>query len=240
MASLQFDTNYWEGKLGDVSKHSLDTKLHLILSLVIYLSVSVRQLLNFIFTSEIKAVKDRASRFLGYTPTHTDPNGSFPAAYIFSLWLERCKSPAQREQIIQMIAPVAQAAVLEDSDRVIKDMSLQIRIKNLTIAGIRELLDPSKLAAKYRALAPFFFDMLHVFATSPNDYRKFHIPKEEEEVEKEGTDNSTPDWNDPNEDYDEAGHSDAAPTSEWEGFAGFSRNPIFAEVGDKNGSSWAV
>ncbi|KAJ6500254.1 hypothetical protein DFH09DRAFT_1289841 [Mycena vulgaris] len=218
MDPLQFDASYWEDKLGDLSNESLDTKLHLILSLVLFLGVSVRHLLVFIFTTQIKPVKDRAARFLGYTPTHTDPDARFPAAHIFSLWLERCKSSAQREQIVQMIKPVAEAIVLEDSDRVITDVFLQIRIKDLTISRIRELLDPSKLAAKYRELAPFFFDLLHVFVASPNN----DLPPA-----ADGLDNAE-DWgDDPNEDYDESGHREAEPTSEWEGFQGFSRNPIF-------------
>ncbi|KAJ7155937.1 hypothetical protein C8R43DRAFT_1125842 [Mycena crocata] len=74
MGTLQFDSNFWEDKLGDIPTKSLNTKLGLILSLIIYLSVSIRHLLTFIFTSEIQSAKDRADRFLGYTPTHTDPH----------------------------------------------------------------------------------------------------------------------------------------------------------------------
>ncbi|KAJ7463567.1 hypothetical protein FB451DRAFT_1562055 [Mycena latifolia] len=212
MAALQFDTNYWEERLGDLPKASLDTKLHLILSLGIFLNVSVRHLLVFIFTSEIKPVKD--------------------LAHMFSVWLDRCKSPVQRGQIAQMITPVAKAVVLEESDRVIHDVSLQIRIKDLTISRIRELLDPSKLAAKYRALAPFFFELLHVFVASPNRYRKYNMGREADETEgDDGTAEEDADWgDDPNEDYDEAGHPEAEAPSEWEGFAGFSRNPIFAII----------
>lgn len=230
-----FDESYWKNKLGDLDNPSLDTKLRLILSLVIFLGVSIRHLLTFIFTTQILAIKTRAARFLGYTPTHSDPNGRFPAAHIFSLWVEHCSTtPAQREQILQMITPVVQAEVLRDSDRVITDMSLQIRIKDLTIARIRELLDPSKLADKYRTLAPFFFELLHVFVASPNKYRKYEM---EQRVEGDGVDGESAeersgenarDWDDdPNEDHDEDGHPDAENTSQWEGFEGFSRNPIF-------------
>ncbi|KAJ7170299.1 hypothetical protein C8R43DRAFT_944818 [Mycena crocata] len=156
MGSLQ-NSKFWEDKLADVPTKSPDSKVHLILSLVIYLSVSIRHLLTFIFTSDIKPVKDRAARFLGYTPTHTDPDGRFPMAHIFLLWLEQCTSPVQQEQILLMITPVAKAAVLADSNNVSKDVSLQ------------------KLADKYRALAPFFFKLVYVFVASPNDYRKDHM-----------------------------------------------------------------
>jgi hypothetical protein len=173
MDKLQYDHDFWRGKLGDLSNASLDNKLHLILSLVIFLAVSIRELLVFIFTTELKPVKDHAARFLGYSPTRDDLNLRFPAAHIFSVWLEQCHIPDQRAQMRFTITPLAKVMVLEDSDRVIKDVSLQIRVNNLTISGIRELLDPSKLAAKYRALAPFFFEPLEVFTASPNKYRKY-------------------------------------------------------------------
>ncbi|KAJ7201875.1 hypothetical protein GGX14DRAFT_399823 [Mycena pura] len=57
-----FNTKYWEDKLGDVSRLPLDSKLHLILSLVVFLGISVRHLLSFIFTTDIKPVKDCAAR----------------------------------------------------------------------------------------------------------------------------------------------------------------------------------
>ncbi|KAJ7195376.1 hypothetical protein GGX14DRAFT_575693 [Mycena pura] len=206
-----FDAGYWKDKLGDTSKLSLDTKLHMILSLVIFLGVSIRHLLSFIFTTDIKPVKDRAARFLGYTPSYADPNSRFPAAHIFS------------------------AGVLQDSNRIITDMSLQIRIQDLTIACIRELLDPSKLADKYRALAPFFFELLHVFVASPNKYRKYNMDKGAEDgsdgpEENSGEENDNGWDDDPNEDHDEAGYTEAENTSQWQGFEGFSRNPIFAII----------
>ncbi|KAJ7817124.1 hypothetical protein B0H14DRAFT_2602244 [Mycena olivaceomarginata] len=117
-------------------------------------------------------------------------------------------------------------------------MSLQIRIKDLTIARIRELLDPSKLADKYRALAPFFFELLQVFVASPNKYRKYEMEQpvegggvDGESAEDESSEENARDWDDdPNEDHDEGGHPDAENTSQWEGFEGFSRNPIFAII----------
>jgi hypothetical protein len=122
-----------------------------------------------------------------------------------------------------LITPLAKAMVLEDSDRVIRDISLQIRVKNLTISGIRELLDPAKLASKYRALAPSFFELLEVFTTSPNKYRKYEMGRDTAAAEDDEAD-----WeDDPNEDYDEAGRPEAERTSGSQGFEGFSRNPTF-------------
>jgi hypothetical protein len=76
---------------------------------VIFLKVSIRHL-TLIFTTQIPAIKTRAAQFLGYTPTHSDPNGRFLAAHIFSLWVEHFSTTlAQWERILQMITPVVQA-----------------------------------------------------------------------------------------------------------------------------------
>jgi hypothetical protein len=47
-------------------------------------------------------------------------------------------------------------------------------------------------------------------------------------VDEQGSTEDTHDWgDDPNIDYDEAGHPEAESTSQWEGYEGFSRNPVF-------------
>ncbi|KAJ7099009.1 hypothetical protein C8R44DRAFT_748067 [Mycena epipterygia] len=149
MATRQFSSDYWDIHLPGIKSLASEAKLHLILSLVIYLGVSIRTLLCFIFESRIQTVRDRASRFLGYTPSNEDPKIQFPPSHIFSLWIERCNSSAQHNQMHKMIAPLAHAAVLE-SDRIITDPLLQIRLKDLTMAGIRELLQLRILAEKYK------------------------------------------------------------------------------------------
>jgi len=54
---LLYDDFYWQEALEkDIRKISLEKKLHLIFTLVMFLQISVAQLLNFIFTSEIKEV----------------------------------------------------------------------------------------------------------------------------------------------------------------------------------------
>ncbi|KAJ7442921.1 hypothetical protein B0H11DRAFT_1932120 [Mycena galericulata] len=116
MATLQFGTDYWKEHLPGCQSLSSEAKLHLILSLVIYLGVSIRALLVFIFESDIQPLKDRASRFLGYTPSNSDPHIRFPPAHIFSLWVNRCTSSGQWDQIQEMITPVAQGIVLSESN----------------------------------------------------------------------------------------------------------------------------
>jgi len=115
MISLQFDSAYWEQHLGDgMQKAELQTKLQLIFSLVIFLSVSVRQLLQFIFSSDIQEVKNKASRFLGHTPTAADRDQQFPPATVFNLWHSRW--PHVRHLLHGMIQPCAHEIALEESD----------------------------------------------------------------------------------------------------------------------------
>jgi len=55
---LYYDDVYWEGILGcDIQKMPLERRLHLVLSLVIFLQISVAKLLYFIFTSTVDEVK---------------------------------------------------------------------------------------------------------------------------------------------------------------------------------------
>jgi hypothetical protein len=54
---LLYNESYWKRVLEDaIEKKSLDEKLHLIFTLVMFLQVSIAQLLHFIFTSQIKEV----------------------------------------------------------------------------------------------------------------------------------------------------------------------------------------
>jgi hypothetical protein len=235
MATLKFDSDYWETTLPDVQKLPADDKLHLILSLVIFLGISIRALLAFIFETNIQAVKDRASRFLGYTPSHEDPHLRFPPSHIFSIWAERCSSTEQRAQLREMITPRAQAVVLEESDAIITDPSLQIRVKDLTIARMCELMQPGVLACKYQSSAPFLYGLLHIFSASPNRYRTKKDKRAKEKAKaSESTSSSTPvpetaptsaesgdnsDWeDDPDLDYDGSGSAES--TSRPEGFEG--------------------
>ncbi|KAJ6553792.1 hypothetical protein DFH09DRAFT_1085545 [Mycena vulgaris] len=112
MATLQFGGDYWEKHLPGIHNLSSGAKLHLILSLVIYLGVSIRAFLVLVFIFE-----------------------------------------SNNQPMREMITPLAHALVLEESDTNIEYPSLQIRIKDLTIARMRELLQPGVLADKYRGLA---------------------------------------------------------------------------------------
>ncbi|MDV2583555.1 hypothetical protein, partial [Alkalibacillus haloalkaliphilus] len=61
-----------------------------------------------------------------------------------------------------MIKPCAYQIVLEESD------NIKIRIKEITISDIRNILKPDKLAEKYQDSAPFTSDLLRTFSASPS------------------------------------------------------------------------
>jgi hypothetical protein len=225
MSSLKFDSTYWEQHLPSTVQNSdLETKLHLILSLVIFLSISIRHLLQFIFSSDIRDVKNKASRFLGYTPTATDDNQRFPPATIFGLWHSRW--PQARKLLHDMIEPCVHEIVLEESNRVIKDESLQIRIKSLTIKGIRELLQPDALVEKFRKSAPLMFGLMHTFSASPNRYRKQKTAQKSRTAVDAGSEGE--DWDDdPNAEENMLGDEGKSGKDWWKDYDGFSRNPVF-------------
>ena len=215
---LLFDNQYWERKLG---KHSpaltIDKRLHLVVSLIIFLNVSLAKLLFFIFNTEIKAVKTRAARFMGYTPTASDKDLTFPPGTLFRSW--HSKFPGVRSHLHEIIKPCAKQMVEDESNRMIRDPGLQIRMKNLTLKGIQQLLEPQLILEKYQDLAPFTWDLLYTFTSLPNNYRRRHTEGER----NSGVENSS-DWeDDPNlaDDDPEKGWMGVPPTP-----TGFSRNPV--------------
>ncbi|KAJ7056308.1 hypothetical protein C8F01DRAFT_1233905 [Mycena amicta] len=225
--ALQFNSDFWGPKLVDVSTNDPEIALHLVVSLIFHLhTITIHRLLVFLFTSDITLVKTRAARFLAYSPTQTNPNNRFPPSEIFALWLARCTSANQRQAILDMITPVAVGGVVADSNRVIRDPSLRVKISKLTIAGVRELLSPAKLAQKYRDLAPFFFELLLAFAGTKNHHRMYNMATDPDTE----PDSELNDWeDDPNDDESGDGPPDPATTS-WPEFEGFTRNPIFAII----------
>ena len=58
-----------------------------------------------------------------------------------------------------------------ESDNIIEDRLLQVKVKDLTIKSIWELLQPQKIVEQYQELAPFMWTVLEKFASSPNKWR---------------------------------------------------------------------
>ena len=87
MATLDYGDDFWVNTIPDLRKASMKARLHLVFSLICFLKVSLFQLLKFTFESDIKAVKDKASMFMGYNstagPRETD---RYPPALMLHLW----------------------------------------------------------------------------------------------------------------------------------------------------------
>jgi hypothetical protein len=61
---------------------------------------------------------------------------------------------------------------LQESDKVINDPRLKVRLKDCTLNYIRNILNPRILPGTYLEDAPYTWGFLLVFTTSPNEYRK--------------------------------------------------------------------
>lgn len=217
--ALLYDNKFWRGKLGTETQDiDLEEKLHLIFSLCVFLGVTVIQYLQFIFSSDIQTVKQRAGIFMG---SQTKPGG---AVTIYNLWHTRF--PKARGHLHDIVHQCALEMALEESDKIIKEPLFKIRIKDLTVASVQNLLKPQFISAKVQELAPFMWSLLTHFSSAPNAYRQ----KKERRAQKTadtGDDSeeadSEPDWDDdPNDDT-----CNPAPEHPSERKEGFARNPIF-------------
>jgi hypothetical protein len=218
---LLYDDGYWQGVLKeDIRKITLEKKLHLIFTLVMFLQISVLQLLKFIFTSEIKEVRGRASRFLGHTPTATSEDMEFQPGMVFRAWHENF--PKAKAQLHKMIQPCAIEMVLEESDKLIGDKELQVKMKDLTLKSLRTLLQPNVIVDKYHQIAPFTWNLLETISASPNRHRKYNAKINEFEDDEEEKD-----------DWDDDPNCDEEPERKWDLKTpqGFSRNPVLVGYG---------
>jgi hypothetical protein len=217
--TLHYDNKYWEGIFGTTKPNfTAEQRLHLIFSLVIFLQVSLMRFLSFTFTCKIDAVKTRTARFMGYTPTASSLDEQFAPRAILQTWYD--EFPKAQEHLNNIIKPWAYRIAQDESDQLIKASSLQVRIKNLTLKEIQDLLRPETILAKYQELAPFTWQLLHTIAASPNKYRKRKGKGNERTTDGQHEDD---DWDDdPNfaDDEPEKTWSESPPTPE-----GFQRNP---------------
>jgi len=71
-----------------------------------------------------------------------------------------------------MVAPFVCTIVRKESDRMIRDVELKVKMKTLTLKGIQELLQPQRVMDKYREHAPFTWELLETFAATPNKFRR--------------------------------------------------------------------
>ncbi|KAJ7813607.1 hypothetical protein B0H14DRAFT_3749508 [Mycena olivaceomarginata] len=216
----------WGALLSQISPppnlQSPQIQCQLVFSLLLFLGLSIREFLLFLFESTIPVVKHRAGMFMG---NHTQ-NGFAPGR-IFWAWHNRFpKSIPHLHSTI--IKPCMEEIALQESDRIINDPCLKVQLLDCTLDYIWNVLNPGILPGIYLEDAPFTWDYLSVFTTSPNKWRK-----ERARMGKDGKPN-TPREADEWEETPEGSTGDSAEFGgETEGFwkgMGFARNPTFALV----------
>jgi hypothetical protein len=177
MASLEFDDAFWDNHIPDLRKAQLMTQLHLVFSLFCFLKVSVLQLFTFTFESDIKAVKDKASIFMGYSPSSGPREiDRFSPACMMNIWSMQWPNVC-RKHFKAMIGPYASEIVKWKSDCLISDPRLRISFKNLTAEHVQDILKPELFTSTYHEQAPFVFGVLHTFASALNPYQKKRAKK---------------------------------------------------------------
>lgn len=191
-------------------------RLHLLLSLLIFLQLSLMKVLQFMFTTNANEVRKRASMFMAYRPSGVTDESKFAPRSIFRVWLHNF--PESREHLNDMLMPFAEEIAAEESNRMIRDDGLKVKMKTLTLKDIQGFLEPQCILQIYREHAPFTWAILHTFASLPNKSRKQQKRCREAQHEYE---DDEPWEDDPNLPDDE-------PEKRWEipkMPEGFSRNP---------------
>ncbi|KAJ7453224.1 hypothetical protein FB451DRAFT_1185472 [Mycena latifolia] len=117
---------------------------------------------------------------------------------------------------------------LQESDQVINDPGLKVRLMNCTLQQIMDILNPGILAARYALLAPITWEYLTIFTTSPNEWRKKRA-----RMAKNGQQTAPPEddeWEGPSGGIVDDGAEFAGDTGgQWKNME-FARNATFALV----------
>ncbi|PPQ88111.1 hypothetical protein CVT26_015015 [Gymnopilus dilepis] len=151
---LHYGNGYWTNMLGkDARKMTLEDRLHLLLSLLIFLQLSLTKVLEFIFTSKVNEVRTRASIFMAHRPSAATDEAKFAPQVTFRAWQQNF--PDSRKYLGKTVAAFAQKIATEESDRVINDPGLKVKMKTLTLKDIQSFLEPEHIMNMYREHAPF-------------------------------------------------------------------------------------
>lgn len=130
--------------------HDTALKCQLIFTLLVFLNLSLRDLIFFFLESTIPEVKQTAGLFLAHKPSWAIP---FAPAHVYAAWHDRF--PKSRPHLHAMLSSCAKEIVLEESDRIINAPELKMKPKECTIKFIRSMLNPGKFSSIYERLAPF-------------------------------------------------------------------------------------
>ncbi|KAJ3515060.1 hypothetical protein NLJ89_g1998 [Agrocybe chaxingu] len=218
--NLEYDNSYWKDLFGPKSKFSKlpeEKRLQLLFSLLVFLNLSLAKVLRFFFTSEISKVKERAAMFMRHTPSALTPETQFPPFMVFTAWHKHF--PTARASLHDFIVrPCAMEMAAEESNKLITCKDLKIKVNDLTVKGVQNLLKPNTIKEIYQDRAPFVWDLLVHFTSLENKYRRRLAKKGDQKEEEE-------DWDDdPNLAEDE-------PESKWRlppNPEGFLRDPMKA------------
>ncbi|KAI0318810.1 hypothetical protein OF83DRAFT_1170744 [Amylostereum chailletii] len=154
-------------------KTDLVAQCHLVASLILFLHLSLREFVCFLFETPITKIKTLAGEFMAHRAGWV-----FCPSRLYAAWHTRW--PRSRPHLHDtIIKSCAREIALAESDRFINDPDLKIKTKECTMDYIRRVLDPGALANKYQSLVPFCWDILLVFTTSPNRYRKAKAKRSE-------------------------------------------------------------
>ncbi|KAJ7876876.1 hypothetical protein B0H14DRAFT_2342476 [Mycena olivaceomarginata] len=173
---------------------------------------------------------------MGFNESESTPEAQFGPAMLFGLWRDRIRWPRAQRHLRTMTIPCAHELALQDSNRLINNPELRIKMKTLTIHKLRTLLHPQKLIQVFKDLAPFMWQILHTFCASPNNHRRRQAAEIDVLVDDLGEDDPMPDvdsedeedWaDDPNLESGEV-DPDSVPSHWSREYAGFARNPVFA------------
>jgi hypothetical protein len=226
--SLAFTNEYWEARIGsDINAYSNEQKIHLVFSLLIFLRISLTQFLGWTFSKEagaISHVATRVGRFMGYNNTAQTEDDRFAPGMIFRRWYDRKRFPSAQGPIQEMIKGCAYDIALQESDNIIREKPLQIKVKDLTLNSIKTLLNPRAIMETYQRLAPFTWAFFHVLAASPNRHRRETAARKRNEVTEESAEDDS-DWEDDPNILEREQDMDGDHTF-LEKPEGFSRSPI--------------
>ncbi|KAI4521693.1 hypothetical protein K525DRAFT_269605 [Schizophyllum commune Loenen D] len=233
---LPYGDAYWEERFRyDPHRHTDATdKFYLVFSLLCFLNLSIFEFLQLLFSSTHTRVKMRVGHFLkapfSAAMDMDSALAEYPPAQIYELWHQHCPRAA-RPFLQATVKKYALDLALQESDAIIKNTSLKIKLKDLTIGQIRELLNPDVLESRLRELAPFVWSILEVFCSSPNRYRKAMSAKERREAgnQEEEEEDELSGGGDEDEDWEDDPHADMdynESEGEKDTLRGFLRSPV--------------
>ncbi|KAJ7576224.1 hypothetical protein C8J56DRAFT_900144 [Mycena floridula] len=163
---------------------------------------------------------------MGYTPTAQTTDMVFPPSMLFWHWYNRARFPGARKHLQAMIQECAFDIAVAESDNIISYKGFKLRIKSITIGSLRKLLNPKVLARCYQELAPFTWNLLLKFSSSPNPCR--HRNSAPGGTTSQSGPAEYSDWDD-DPDLDDIG-PDIQPAFTKD--EGSTRNPIFAVIAE--------